>query len=79
MRKAYEQVADQLYALIVAGELARGERLPSESVLAREFGVSRATVREALRHLAAALRKRWEARPRPPATLRRTARERSLN
>ncbi len=53
MRKAYEQVADQLYELIVAGKLARGERLPTESVLAREFGVSRATVREALRHLAA--------------------------
>jgi len=53
VRKAYEQVADQLYELIVAGDLARGERLPSETVLAHEFGVSRATVREALRHLAA--------------------------
>jgi DNA-binding FadR family transcriptional regulator len=53
VRKAYEQVADQLYELIVAGELARGARLPSESVLALEFGVSRATVREALRLLAA--------------------------
>ena len=53
MRKAYEQVADQLYELIVRGELARGERLPNENALAHEFGVSRATVREALRHLAA--------------------------
>lgn len=53
VRKAYEQVADQLHELIVGGELARGERLPSESVLALEFGVSRATVREALRQLAA--------------------------
>ncbi len=53
MRKAYEQVADQLYELIVHGELARGERLPNENTLAHEFGVSRATVREALRHLAA--------------------------
>lgn len=53
VRKAYEQVADQLRELIVAGELARGERLPNETVLAAEFGVSRATVREALRLLAA--------------------------
>ena len=53
VRKAYEQVADQLYELIVQGELARGERLPNENTLAHEFGVSRATVREALRQLAA--------------------------
>ena len=53
VRKAYEQVADQLYELIVRGELARGERLPNENTLAHEFGVSRATVREALRQLAA--------------------------
>lgn len=53
VRKAYEQVADQLYELIVQGELARGERLPTENTLAHDFGVSRATVREALRHLAA--------------------------
>jgi DNA-binding FadR family transcriptional regulator len=53
VRKAYEQVADQLRELIVAGELVRGERLPNEQALAREFGVSRATVREALRVLAA--------------------------
>lgn len=53
VRRAYEQVADQLRSLIVAGELARGERLPNENVLARDFGVSRATVREALRVLAA--------------------------
>jgi DNA-binding FadR family transcriptional regulator len=53
VRKAYEQVYDQLRDLIVRGELARGERLPNELVLAREFGVSRGTVREALRVLAA--------------------------
>jgi DNA-binding FadR family transcriptional regulator len=53
VRKAYEQVADQLRDLIVSGRLARGERLPNETVLAREFGVSRATVREALRLLTA--------------------------
>ncbi len=53
VRKAYEQVADQLRELIVSGKLARGERLANETVLAREFGVSRATVREALRLLTA--------------------------
>ena len=53
VRKAYEQVADQLRELIMTGELAPGERLPNEALLAREFGVSRATVREALRVLAA--------------------------
>jgi DNA-binding FadR family transcriptional regulator len=53
VRKAYEQVADQLRELILSGDLPHGERLPNEAVLAREFGVSRATVREALRLLAA--------------------------
>lgn len=53
VRKAYEQVYDQLRGLIMRGELARGQRLPGEAALAREFGVSRGTVREALRLLAA--------------------------
>jgi GntR family transcriptional regulator, transcriptional repressor for pyruvate dehydrogenase complex len=53
VRKAYEQVNDQLRELIVSGELPPGARLPNEAVLAREFGVSRATVREALRVLTA--------------------------
>ncbi len=53
VRKAYEQVYDQLRELIMSGQLARGERLPKEAVLARDFGVSRGTVREALRVLAA--------------------------
>src|SRR5262245_27315376 len=51
--KQYEQVAEQLRALVVGGELQPGSRLPNEEVLAREFGVSRATLREALRSLAA--------------------------
>jgi GntR family transcriptional repressor for pyruvate dehydrogenase complex len=53
VQKAYEQVADQLHALIAAEELTPGARLPNEATLAREFGVSRGTVREALRLLAA--------------------------
>ena len=53
VRKAYEQVYDQLRELIMRGELQRGQRLPGEAALAGEFGVSRGTVREALRLLAA--------------------------
>ena len=53
VKKAYEQVHDQLRDLIVRGELPRGQRLPNEAVLASQFGVSRGTVREALRVLAA--------------------------
>jgi len=53
VRKAFEQVADQLRELIVSGSLLPGERLPTEAELGTEFGVSRATVREALRLLAA--------------------------
>ena len=46
-------MAEQLRALVVEGTLQPGARLPNEEVLAREFGVSRATLREALRSLAA--------------------------
>jgi DNA-binding FadR family transcriptional regulator len=52
VRKAYEQVADELRRLIVSGELPAGRRLPAEAAIAERFGVSRATVREALRVLA---------------------------
>ncbi|MEN3283857.1 MAG: hypothetical protein V7607_4997 [Solirubrobacteraceae bacterium] len=53
IRKAFEQVADQLREIITAGALLPGERLPTEAELASQFGVSRATVREALRLLSA--------------------------
>jgi GntR family transcriptional regulator, transcriptional repressor for pyruvate dehydrogenase complex len=53
VRRAYEQIADQLRELILTGKLESGARLPTESELASSFGVSRATVREALRMLAA--------------------------
>lgn len=53
VRKAYEQVYDQLRATILSGELSRGHRLPPEIALAAEFGVSRGTIREALRLLVA--------------------------
>jgi DNA-binding FadR family transcriptional regulator len=52
-KKAYEVVSAMLLDQIVRGERADGDRLPSETVLADEFGVSRATIREALRSLTA--------------------------
>jgi GntR family transcriptional repressor for pyruvate dehydrogenase complex len=51
LRPAYRQVADELRAQIVAGVLSAGERLPTEPEMAELFGVSRGTVREALRVL----------------------------
>jgi GntR family transcriptional repressor for pyruvate dehydrogenase complex len=47
--KVYEDVARELRGMILHGELAPGERLPPEADLASQFGVSRATIREALR------------------------------
>lgn len=48
-------LSDQLHTLlskrIVAGEIAPGERMPAESQLADEFGVSRTVVREAIARL----------------------------
>jgi GntR family transcriptional repressor for pyruvate dehydrogenase complex len=53
VRKAYEQVADQLRDLIMSGEMGPAQRLPNEAALAAQFGVSRPTIREALRALSA--------------------------
>jgi GntR family transcriptional repressor for pyruvate dehydrogenase complex len=49
--KVAELVAAHLRAQIVNGELADGDELPRESVLLQEFGVSRPSLREALRVL----------------------------
>lgn len=46
-------VSRQLREAIVTGELGAGTELPSEKVLTERFGVSRSTVREALRILQA--------------------------
>ncbi len=45
------QIADAIRAAIVAGTLRVDERLPSEAELSDSFGVSRPTVREALKRL----------------------------
>jgi len=44
-------IAQQLRAQIASGELRPGDSLPSESVLLKDFGISRPTLREALRVL----------------------------
>jgi DNA-binding FadR family transcriptional regulator len=47
-----EPVAERLAAMILAGELASGQRLPPERDLMRRFGVGRSVVREAIAGLA---------------------------
>jgi DNA-binding FadR family transcriptional regulator len=47
-----EPVAERLAAMIAAGELASGERLPPERELMRRFSVGRSVVREAIASLA---------------------------
>jgi DNA-binding FadR family transcriptional regulator len=48
---AYRKVADVITQRIVSRSLREGERLPPETELARQLGVNRSTVREALREL----------------------------
>ncbi|MCL4515880.1 MAG: GntR family transcriptional regulator [Firmicutes bacterium] len=50
-KPVYTQVKDLLLAKIKSGVYRHGERLPSETELAREFGTSRVTLREALKVL----------------------------
>jgi GntR family transcriptional regulator len=49
---ASRQLAAHLRALIASGDLAPGDRLPSERALAVEHGLARNTAREAIRQLA---------------------------
>ena len=49
--RAYETLAEVLRQRILSGAMREGDRLPPETVLADQAGVSRSTVREALRTL----------------------------
>lgn len=49
--RAYQRVVEQIESALLAGDLAAGTNLPSERELMRQFQVSRATIREALRVL----------------------------
>jgi GntR family transcriptional regulator, transcriptional repressor for pyruvate dehydrogenase complex len=51
--RASEMIVDQVKLLIRDGSLKPGDRLPAERELGEKFGVSRVTVREALRGLEA--------------------------
>jgi GntR family transcriptional regulator, transcriptional repressor for pyruvate dehydrogenase complex len=48
-----ERVTEQIKNIIVSGSLQLGDRLPPERELARQFGVSRTVIREAVRSLTA--------------------------
>jgi len=50
-KRAFEEVALQIREQLSKGALKPGDRLPSERELAEQFGLSRNTVREALRSL----------------------------
>ncbi|PWZ94734.1 FadR family transcriptional regulator, partial [Staphylococcus pseudintermedius] len=50
-QKIYEQIADILIQQIEEGVLKEGDRLPSIQKLAAEYGVSNASIREALNAL----------------------------
>lgn len=46
-----EQVFQQMKGLLISGEWRPGDKLPSETELAEQFGISRITVRQALQRL----------------------------
>lgn len=53
-KKISSQIADQIRISILAGDFSPGDKLPPERKLAELFGVSRPSVREALKALASA-------------------------
>lgn len=52
-RKVYEQVIEQIQENILAGDLKKGDRLPSERELSEVMNISRTSIREAIRVLEA--------------------------
>jgi GntR family transcriptional regulator, transcriptional repressor for pyruvate dehydrogenase complex len=52
--RAFEVICDQIRERLAAGSLTPGMKLPAERELARQFGVSRTAVREAMRTLESA-------------------------
>ena len=50
-KKVYQHVIEQVQKMVVEGVLKRGDKLPSERDLVEQLGVSRTSIREALRSL----------------------------
>ena len=50
-KRTFDEIATEIKKMIVGGILKPGDKLPSESEIARQFNVGRQTVREALRML----------------------------
>ena len=50
-RKVFEEIADQIRGMVESGQLSPGDQLPPERELALRFGVSRTSLREAIRAL----------------------------
>ncbi len=50
-RRASSVIADQIQALLAAGKISAGDRLPPERSLVKILKVGRSTLREAIRHL----------------------------
>lgn len=51
VKRAYQTIADDIESQVLSGILKPGDHLPSERELGKTYGVSRPTVREALRVL----------------------------
>ena len=49
--RIYERIVDQILQSILSDELKPNDKLPSEKELGKIFGVSRGTIREAIRSL----------------------------
>ena len=60
-RKLPEQVADKLREMIIQESLKTGAKLPAEAELMERFGVSRSTVREAVKNFADGAYRRYPA------------------
>jgi len=50
-KKVYEHVIEQIQNMVMTGVLKKGDKLPSERELVEQLGVSRASIREAIRAL----------------------------
>lgn len=50
-KKVYQHVVEQIQVMVMNGDLKKGDKLPTERALAEQLGVSRTSIREALRSL----------------------------